>query len=253
MLYVGQTINPDLRFKQHIIDSSKKEHSSIFLYNAFNKHGIENFQYTIIEKNVPLKNVSEREKYWIKYLNTKRPFGYNLTDGGEGTFGYIHTEESKRKMSDKKRGKLTHFQSTETRQKISNANTGRKISRDIVDRLRHQKIGKPVSPEHREKIKNSLKGKPKSPQHSYKLKEYWNSLDSNQFKNRINPMIEARSKEVNMIDMNTKNILITFNSMRKAAAWIRENTNHIKASHTRISFVCGDTNKSAYDYHWDYK
>ena len=52
------------------------------------KYGIEHFHYEILEDNIlDKKELSEREKYWIKKLNTIRPNGYNIASGGEGGNG----------------------------------------------------------------------------------------------------------------------------------------------------------------------
>ena len=51
----------------------------------------------------------------------------NMTDGGEGTFGVIRSEETRKKMSEAKKGKpLTE----ETRKNMSNACKGRKHSEE---------------------------------------------------------------------------------------------------------------------------
>ena len=87
--YVGQTsFSIEERFKQHIKDSSKYLNRP--LYKAFNKYGIENFSIAKIEE-CPDEALFEREKYWIKELNTYH-FGYNATLGGEGTTLYNHNQ-----------------------------------------------------------------------------------------------------------------------------------------------------------------
>ena len=43
--------------------------------------------------------MSARERYFIKkYRSFERKYGYNLTEGGEGSPGYKHTEEAKKNM-----------------------------------------------------------------------------------------------------------------------------------------------------------
>lgn len=71
---------------------------------AFNKYGIENFEYIIIEECENC-NMSEREKYWIKHYDSYNS-GYNMTIGGEALFGEnnpfygkTHTIETKQKLS----------------------------------------------------------------------------------------------------------------------------------------------------------
>lgn len=47
---------------------------------------------------------SEKEKELIKLYNCKAPFGYNLTDGGEGTLGIEVSEEIRQKRSENMSG-----------------------------------------------------------------------------------------------------------------------------------------------------
>ena len=63
----------------------------------------------------------------IKFWGRKSEGGvlYNLTEGGEGASGYIHTEESREKISASCKGLQTHWKgrrhSEETKKKISEA------------------------------------------------------------------------------------------------------------------------------------
>lgn len=97
--YVGQTTDVDKRWYAHQYCSKNRTDHNIYLYNAINKYGIEEFTFKIIESNVSLSEVNEREEYWIKNLNTHSPNGYNLTIGGEGTKGYKMSDETKEKIS----------------------------------------------------------------------------------------------------------------------------------------------------------
>lgn len=182
-----------------------------------------------------------------------RPHGYNLTAGGEGTIGYKHTEDTKLKLSRMKKGIPTHKQSDETRAKISFANKGRKLTEEQLKKLKESKIGLVLTEEHKEKLSKALKGRPKSDTHKLNTKKYWDSLEKEEIESRITPMIDSRRKRVIMLDINDLSVIYSFESMRSAADWIRNNTTHDKASHTRISFVCGDTDKCAYGFRWDYK
>ena len=69
---------------------------------------------------------------------------YNMTDGGDGTSGYIPSEESRKKMSEAKKGKTP---SEETRRKISEANKGNTSM-----------LGKTHSEETRRKMSETSKG-----------------------------------------------------------------------------------------------
>lgn len=82
--YIGKTLfSVEKRFQRHIIDSRKEDIKYRPLYCAFNKYGIENFQYYTIEK-CDNDKLNEREEYWIKTLSTYKE-GYNATIGGDGT------------------------------------------------------------------------------------------------------------------------------------------------------------------------
>ena len=80
MVYVGQAINSAERFIAHCKPSSIKNNNSI-IDKAIQKYGANNFWFEIIESQI--ENYNEREKYWIKELNTLIPNGYNMTEGGD--------------------------------------------------------------------------------------------------------------------------------------------------------------------------
>ena len=48
---------------------------------AIQKYGINAFDYEVLEE-CSLKELDEREKYWIQYFNTYKGFGYNCNEGG---------------------------------------------------------------------------------------------------------------------------------------------------------------------------
>jgi group I intron endonuclease len=78
-IYIGQTTDWKRRFSEHKARGYGQESNKI-LYLAFDKYGIENFNFEVIEE---CENYNEREKYWIKYYNCILPNGYNMTEGGE--------------------------------------------------------------------------------------------------------------------------------------------------------------------------
>ena len=76
--YVGQSVNAEERFRGHC----KNYTSEVSLINrAIKKYGKDNFELQILESQI--ENYNEREKYWIKTLNTLVPNGYNIAEGGE--------------------------------------------------------------------------------------------------------------------------------------------------------------------------
>lgn len=77
------------------------------------------------------ENLNEREIHWIAFFKAHSPkfTGYNLTDGGQGSNGYRHSEETKNKMSLAKSGKNHPYYNkpcTETRKRnIGNGRRGK--------------------------------------------------------------------------------------------------------------------------------
>lgn len=64
----------------------------IFIYlfkKALRKYGEENFKWEVIIQCSSLTECQEKEKYYIKKYNTISPYGYNLTEGGNGGIHYF--------------------------------------------------------------------------------------------------------------------------------------------------------------------
>lgn len=82
-IYIGQTNNPKRREREHfsLAPSILEDNNGKILYNALLKYGPQNFSFEIIEDKC--EDYNEKEKFWIKTLNTLIPFGYNMTEGGE--------------------------------------------------------------------------------------------------------------------------------------------------------------------------
>lgn len=78
--YIGQSINIEARFKQHI-RSTRYKNKVNKLYNALRKYGVENFVFSVICE-VPQSSLNEYEISYIKYYNSFTN-GYNSTSGGD--------------------------------------------------------------------------------------------------------------------------------------------------------------------------
>lgn len=90
--YVGKTSlsDPKERWKEHLHDYKREQCKKRPLYSAMNKYGVENFIFEVIEE---CENTEEREKFWIKELNTYGSTGYNATLGGDGKAYIEYTDE----------------------------------------------------------------------------------------------------------------------------------------------------------------
>lgn len=96
---------------------SGSNYYSKYFKNAIKKYGWDNFKHITLIDKLSWEEACECEKYLISKYKTNNPkFGYNLTEGGEGCFGYHHTEISKQKISNHNKGKCV---SKDTREKLS--------------------------------------------------------------------------------------------------------------------------------------
>lgn len=77
-LYVGSSSNLQSRKNFHFNSLKDNKHHSKKLQRAYNKYGINNFNYTILE-NCEKNNLEILEKEWINYFNSYYN-GYNATD-----------------------------------------------------------------------------------------------------------------------------------------------------------------------------
>lgn len=189
--YVGLTkFSIAERFYQHV-------KRGFLLIEAIKKYGEDKFFIELIEEVDTAGRAYELEQYYIREYNTKVPYGYNLTDGGDGIFGWEITEEYRQECSErvkqlhkeKKVGMYGKNHSDETKRKMSVASKGkpkpwligRKLSPESIKKLRQINLGRVLSDETRKKISenhhdvngenNPMYGKKHSPETIEKLRE----------------------------------------------------------------------------------
>ena len=85
--YIGLSNNIRRRMQDHNQEATRKDRMNLPLNNALVKYGlIEEFEILEIIDPNDRKKLAEREKYWIEYYHSnERGYGYNVTEGGEGT------------------------------------------------------------------------------------------------------------------------------------------------------------------------
>jgi group I intron endonuclease len=103
-----------------------------YFYQAITKYGWDGFYHYIIKTGLSCKEAEEIEIYLISKFNSNNyRYGYNITSGGE--VGKTFSEETKRKISESRKGKYKgpdnpnygkHY-SDEVRKKLSLINTGK--------------------------------------------------------------------------------------------------------------------------------
>jgi group I intron endonuclease len=132
-IYIGSTCS----FKNRKSKHKNKKNNTLISRSIF-KYGWENFLFEILEY-CENEILIERENYYFdKYKPFKNNNGYNLLRNAEsnGWIGHHHTEESKKIMSEKKKGTIpwnkgkkgVQIISDETRKKMSENRKGDKNS-----------------------------------------------------------------------------------------------------------------------------
>lgn len=205
--YIGittQTIKQ--RFQDHICDSRVVTYKSR-LYNAFRKHGIDNFEYFELHRNNDIKFLYKLEQCYIKkFKTTNSELGYNINIGGNGGDNYTNhpdmehvrnrikeglkngkkpdksylTDPVKRKawlnklrISTKKRLKKRTVEQEETRKDKENqtkAKNGTLANSEKMRKINSEKqIGRVVSDKTKKKLSKALTGRIFSEEHKVNI------------------------------------------------------------------------------------
>ena len=130
-VYVGITSKePELRWRTNGSGYTNKQ---IAFRRAIKKYGWDNFEHIVFMDGLSEEDAKHIEKLLIalyktncnKYQNPS--YGYNMTDGGDGTLGIVVSEETREKMRRAKDGMYIGE---------NNPNYGREYSEDDILRLR---------------------------------------------------------------------------------------------------------------------
>ena len=135
--YVGSSVDLKRRFYQYY-SLHTLETSNMIIYKAILKYGYSNFSLYILEY-CDESILIEREQY---YLDLFKP-EYNSLKIAGNTLGYIHSEGTIAKMSEKKSGKNNHFfgktHSKEAKLKTSSTSSGNTHSEETKDKMSRAK------------------------------------------------------------------------------------------------------------------
>lgn len=167
--YIGIAKNGlNSRWSIHISES--KSGSNTALHNAIRKYGAEAFQKEVLVV-ADYEYIRDLECKAIELFNTFHPFGYNLTKGGDGTVGYLLSQEAKDaiKAATKKR-----MQDPSAREHLRQLNIGKKLTEETkaktlgalkryVQQHGGPMLGKKHSEDTKARISASLTGKKRGP------------------------------------------------------------------------------------------
>lgn len=138
--------------------------SSPHFYSAIQKYGWDNFDHIILETGLTKEEACMRQKELIKEFNTQdNRFGYNVLEGGQAS---ELPEEVKKKMSKAMMGNQNgagHPCSEEKKRKISEAQKGRKLTKEHKKKLSDaaKKRHVPCSEDKKKKLSKSYPHKKK--------------------------------------------------------------------------------------------
>lgn len=149
-VYVGQSINIERRWRQHINSSfNEKDDSNTELHRTIKKHSLNHFKWEILEE-CRVEELDEKEKFWIKELNSISPYGYNYSYGGQGEgsgkFLKLNDELLNQIINDLQNSELTVKEIANkfklTHQMIYNIKNGKSWVRDdLIYPLRNRYVG----------------------------------------------------------------------------------------------------------------
>ena len=207
--YVGKSVNAKRRYNQHLYDKRHDNYSSRWI-RKLQKQNLKPFLEIIEECDESVWQ--ERERYWISYYKPISKLT-NLTAGGDGLSFYSHSEITKRKISEKHKGKLL---SENTKNKIRNFNLGKKESKETKNK----------KSESSKNFYNTTEGKILS-------------------KKLVENMIKATKKAVVQLTLDG-NFVKEYESLSDAYR-------DTGFSVSKISLVCNNKRQKAYGFKWKFK
>lgn len=158
-LYIGSAINVKNRKSKHFSDLKKNKHHSIHLQRAYNLYNENNFGFYILEYVEDASKLIEREQYYIDNLKPQ----YNICKVAGSSLGKKHSEETKKKMSELKKGKYSGEKNPNYGKICSDENKKKKS--EIKKGKNNPMYGRKHSEETRKKMSQLLKGKYSNKKH----------------------------------------------------------------------------------------
>lgn len=131
VVYVGKdsAIDKQTRHKAHMTKSCY----NVQQINRVLQNNPDRYHYgVIIEGDFDDCTLNALEQYYIWTYNTFEGNGFNYTEGGDGNYGFKHSDETRDKMSEAHKGKTL---SEEHKSKISASKKGKKPSAETRKKM----------------------------------------------------------------------------------------------------------------------
>ena len=122
------------RWQTHCSDAKANRYEVNHFHRAIRKYGPDSFTHEILESNIDKDLLDSKEVYYIEYYKSYEK-GYNSDIGGKTRKGFIHSSETKKKISNKLKGKYTTVMTSEIKNKISETLSGRKLSQEHKENI----------------------------------------------------------------------------------------------------------------------
>jgi hypothetical protein len=183
--YCGKTvIDPQKRLKNHRYDASRYKDRPI----AKRLSAVGDFiRIDIMDTVLSHEGWAERERFWIATIRHFYPDCVNVSRGGDGVPGLVHSAETRARISRAKKGCEVSLESRakrsatqkgrvfseEHRAKIKESRRGQIFSAEVRAKMSAAHVGKILPAEQRAKIGAKLRGRSKSAETRAKMKAAW--------------------------------------------------------------------------------
>lgn len=126
-IYIGQSVNINIRFKQYYRLMCKKQ---VKVYRSFIKHGVKNHLFEVIEE-CKLEQLNEKERFWQEHYNSMEK-GLNCSLVSTKNKKFVHSQESRNKISKTRTGIIF---SKSHKENIRRARTGTSLTLETKNKL----------------------------------------------------------------------------------------------------------------------
>jgi group I intron endonuclease len=181
-VYIGQTVNPSRRWKDHQWLAQNKQEQ--YIHRAMAKYGSHNFFFEVIAGCKTQEDADDVETQLIRqYDSQNKKHGYNIAPGGnhawntglpkelQPMYGKKQSDYQKQRCSEVHTGMIMPPVSEETRRKMSESRKRQVITEEWKQKISESNMGKIMSKEARKKISDSHTGKIISEETKKKMSE----------------------------------------------------------------------------------
>jgi len=184
--YIGSSLNVRRRFRMHHKMLRANSHFNSNLQDSWNKNGIKNFEFALIE-NCKEEFLKEREQYYIDFYQVCK-LGFNIAPLSHSTKGVVKTEEQRQKIS------IATKQAMATEKVKNNVSKAQKLRfSNPEEKIRMRNIINPI-----------LRSEKCRSENSKRLKSFWQNEEfvkkqkETRAKTFSKPEVRAKMKEISI-------------------------------------------------------